>query len=107
MSHLVTLQDWTRERLIEVLDLAQDIKQHPEKFRNAMDQRVLLMVFEKPSLRTRVSFETGMTHMGGNAIYYDTSTSPMGAGKESIHDTVKVVSRYVDLLMARLFEDPH
>ena len=69
-----------------------------------MRRKTLLMIFEKPSLRTRVSFETGMSQMGGHAIFYDTSTSPLGAGKESIEDTVKTVSRYVDLIMARLFE---
>jgi ornithine carbamoyltransferase len=64
------------------------------------------MMFEKPSLRTRVSFEVGMTQMGGHAIYYDISTSPMGK-KESIEDTAKTSSRYVDIIMARLFLHEH
>ena len=59
------------------------------------------MLFEKPSLRTRVSFETGMTQMGGHAIFYSTADSPLGK-KENIHDTAKCVSRYVNVIMARL-----
>jgi ornithine carbamoyltransferase len=62
------------------------------------------MIFEKPSLRTRLSFEAGMNQMGGHAIYYDTSTSPLGAGKETIADTVRTMCRYVDIIMARLFK---
>ncbi|HUT70015.1 MAG TPA: hypothetical protein VMW89_05015 [Desulfatiglandales bacterium] len=87
-----------------VLDLAQAIKKNPEAFHDAMHRRVLVMIFEKPSLRTRVSFEAGMCQMGGDAIYYDMSTSPLGKGKETIYDTVKTLSRYADLIMARLLE---
>lgn len=104
MIHLITLKEWPRELVEEVLNLAADMKATPQKFHHAMTRRVLVMLFEKPSLRTRVSFETGMCQMGGHAIYYDMSSSPLGAGKESIHDTVKTLSRYADLLMARLFE---
>jgi len=81
-----------------------EVKKEPGRFADAMRRKTLLMFFEKPSLRTRVSFETAMCQMGGHAIYYDTSNSPVGSGKESIHDTVKTVSRYVDIIMARLFE---
>lgn len=104
MKHMISLQEWTPAELTELLDLAGMLKAHPEHYRQAAYQKVLLMIFEKPSLRTRVSFETGMVHMGGHAIFYDMSTSPLGAGKESVHDTIKTVSRYVDLVVARLFE---
>ena len=76
----------------------------PEKYQDTMRRRTLVMIFEKPSLRTRVSFETGMSQMGGHAIFYDMTNSPLAAGKETIDDTVKMLSRYVDLIMARLFE---
>ena len=69
-----------------------------------MHRKMLVMIFEKPSLRTRVSFETGACQMGGDAIYYDMSTSPMGAGKETIEDTVKTLNRYASIVMARLFK---
>eukprot|EP00771_Trimastix_marina_P002644 gnl/Trimastix_PCT/379.p2 GENE.gnl/Trimastix_PCT/379~~gnl/Trimastix_PCT/379.p2 ORF type:complete len:269 (+),score=116.14 gnl/Trimastix_PCT/379:222-1028(+) len=61
------------------------------------------MLFEKPSLRTRVSFETGMTQLGGHAIFYSTADSPLGK-KESMSDTAKVLSRMVDIVMARVFK---
>lgn len=61
------------------------------------------MLFEKPSLRTRVSFETGVHRMGGHAIFYNIADSPLGK-KESIEDTAKVLSRYVDVIMARVMK---
>lgn len=90
--------------MMEVLELAARLKADPSAFSQAAAQKVLFMIFEKPSLRTRVSFETGIVRMGGHAINYDVSTSPLGAGKESLPDTIKVVSRYADLIVARLFK---
>jgi ornithine carbamoyltransferase len=104
MLHLISLNDWPSALIQEVLDLAAEVKKNPGDFLNVMRRKTLLMIFEKPSLRTRVSFETGMSQLGGHAIFYDTSISPLGAGKESIQDTVQTVCRYVDLIMARLFE---
>lgn len=104
MMHLLTLESWPVERVRQVLDLAKAIKARPIDYARALERKTLFMIFEKPSLRTRVSFETGMTQLGGHAIYYDMGTSPSGAGKETIADTVRTVSRYVDLIMARLFE---
>ncbi len=103
MQHLLSIADWSGERILATLALARGMKAQPEAYADAMARKTLLMIFEKPSLRTRLSFETGMTQMGGHAIYYDTSTSPMGVGKETLHDTAMVISRYVDLVMARLF----
>ncbi len=104
MEHLISLKQWSPEKIRQVLDLAKDVKAHPEKYANAMERKTLLMIFEKPSLRTRLSFEAGMTQMGGHSIYYNTSTSPMGSGKETISDSVKTASRFVDIIMARLFK---
>jgi len=104
MNHLISLKTWSAQQIKEVLDLAKEVKKHPEKFAQAMAQKTLLMIFEKPSLRTRLSFEAGMTQMGGHAIYYHTGTSPMGSGKETISDSIKTASRFVDLIMARLFK---
>ncbi|MBU1693687.1 MAG: ornithine carbamoyltransferase [Verrucomicrobia bacterium] len=104
MQHLIDLNEWTAGQIRDVIALARDIKKKPARYVNAMRGKTLLMIFEKPSLRTRVSFETGVTQLGGHAIFYDTGTSPLGAGKESMYDTVKTVSRYVDMIMARLFE---
>jgi ornithine carbamoyltransferase len=104
MRHLLSLRDWSGEEIEKIAGLAREIKKAPDRYRDFMRGKVLVMIFEKPSLRTRVSFEVGMYQMGGNAIFYDMSTSPLGAGKETIYDTVKTLSRYADLIMARLFE---
>ncbi|HEY5652979.1 MAG TPA: ornithine carbamoyltransferase, partial [Pontiella sp.] len=104
MEHLISLKEWSPEKIRGVLDLAKDVKVNPAKYQDAMARKTLLMVFEKPSLRTRLSFEAGMTQMGGHAIYYHTGNSPMGSGKESISDSVKTASRFVDVIMARLFK---
>lgn len=103
MKHLISLKDWTSADIFEVLDLAAKVKTVPEQYANALSRKTLLMIFEKPSLRTRISFETGMFQLGGHGIYYDMSTSPMGGGKETIEDSIKVISRMCDIVMARLF----
>jgi ornithine carbamoyltransferase len=107
MKHLITLENWTTSQLLEILDLADRIKAKPADYRNAMHRKTLMMIFEKPSLRTRVSFETGTTQMGGHAIFYDLATSPLSSGKENVADLIRVVSRYVDIIMGRLFEQAH
>ncbi len=104
MEHLISLKLWSPEKIRAVLDLAKDVKENPAKYQDAMARKTLMMIFEKPSLRTRLSFEAGMTQMGGHGIYYDMSTSPMGSGKETISDSIKTASRFVDVIMARLFK---
>ena len=103
MKDLISLRDWRADKIKQVLDLATKIKSDPVAYKHAMEQKTLLMIFEKPSLRTRLSFEAGMTQMGGHAIYYHTENSPMGSGKESISDSMKTASRFVDIIMARLY----
>lgn len=104
-NHLLTLlePDWSRERIEALVERAASIKADPESQRSALAGRTLLMLFAKPSLRTRVSFEVGMTQLGGHAIWYSTADSPLGA-KETMADAARVLSRYVDIVMARLFE---
>jgi ornithine carbamoyltransferase len=104
MKHLISLKDWSPEQILDVLKLAEQIKTAPEHYADALKGKTLLMIFEKPSLRTRISFETGIFQLGGHGIYYDMSTSPMGGGKETIEDSIKVISRMCDMVMARLFK---
>ena len=104
MKHLLSLADWSADDIRATIAAAREVKANPAKYADALRGKTLCMIFEKPSLRTRLSFETGMTQLGGHAIYYDTSRSPLGAGKESLSDTVRVMSRYVDIIMARLFK---
>lgn len=107
MKHLLTLEDWSPKDISVVIAASREVKTHPEKYQDALKGKTLCMFFEKPSLRTRLSFEAGMNQLGGHAIYYDTSTSPLGAGKESIGDTIQTTCRYVDIIMARLFKHSH
>ncbi|MFH1439158.1 MAG: ornithine carbamoyltransferase [Candidatus Woesearchaeota archaeon] len=106
MKDLLSLNDVSKEFVVDVVEKAIEIKKNPDKYSEILKGKTLMMIFEKPSLRTRVSFEVGMTQMGGHAIYYNVSTSPLGK-KETIQDTAKTSSRYVDIIMARLnkFED--
>lgn len=103
VKHLLSLADYEPEEVNKIINKAIEIKKSPEKFNSILKNKTLLMIFEKPSLRTRVSFETAMTQMGGHAIFYDVSTSPMGK-KETLSDTAKTASRYVDIIMARLLK---
>jgi len=107
MKHLISLQEWSPTLISDVLALAAEVKSKPQNYADAMRRKTLMMMFEKPSLRTRVSFETGFTQMGGHAIYYDLATSPLSSGKENVADMVRVVSRYVDIIMGRLYEQKH
>ena len=101
VRHILKITDMTKEEITAVLDKAADLKAHPEKYATALKEKTLLMLFQKPSLRTRVSFETGMTQMGGHAIFYSIADSPLGV-KETFGDTGKVLSRMVDIIMARV-----
>jgi ornithine carbamoyltransferase len=101
--NLLSLTDLSGENIQEIIASALQIKQHPEHYAQAVVGCILLMIFEKPSLRTRVSFESAMLQMGGHSIYYDLGASPLGAGKETIADTARTASRYVQGIMARMF----
>ncbi len=100
---LLVVKDFTKDEIIEIINNALDIKKNPGKYATAMKDKTLLMIFEKPSLRTRLSFEAGMTKMGGHAIFYSIKDSPLGK-KETMHDTAKTASRYVDVIMARTYK---
>jgi ornithine carbamoyltransferase len=99
--HILKANDFTAEEFMKTINLAISIKKHPENYCGSLYGKTLLMLFEKPSLRTRVSFETGMTKLGGHAIMYSVADSPLGK-KETIADTAHVLERMVDIVMARL-----
>jgi ornithine carbamoyltransferase len=101
--NLLTLTDWTTETIQDILTASAHIKQHPGQYIQTLTGTILLMIFEKPSLRTRVSFEAAMLQMGGHGMYYDLGNSPLGSGKETIADTARTASRYVQGIMARMF----
>ncbi len=102
--HLLTLLDFSKKELQDLLNLAIDtkVKFKKGKVDNSLDGKILAMVFEKSSTRTRVSFEAAMLQLGGHAIYLDTSTSQLGRG-ETYEDTARTLSRYVDGIVIRTF----
>jgi ornithine carbamoyltransferase len=100
-SHLVDVDDLSAADLDRVLDRAAALKAGADDAR--LPERTLGMVFEKPSTRTRTSFETGMTRLGGHAVYLGPDDIHLGRG-EPIKDTARALSRYVDALMARLYD---
>ncbi len=102
MKHLIDIHDLSRSDVEHVFDLTDRMKADPDEFASVMDNKTLVMLFAKPSTRTRLSFETGMTQLGGHAIFFGMEKSQLGRG-EPISDTAKVMSRYEDAIMARLF----
>ena len=102
---LVDVDDLTTDELHAVLDRAADINAARERGDSSqpLTDRTLGMIFEKPSTRTRVSFETGMTQLGGHAIFLGPDDIHLGHG-EPVKDTARAVSRYVDFIMARVFD---
>jgi len=96
--------DWSRDELLSVLDLADDLKERQARREehHLLPGRTLAMIFQKPSTRTRVSFEVGMTQLGGHALYLAAGDLQLGRG-ETLKDTATVLSRYVDGIMIRTF----
>jgi len=101
--HFLGLQEIGRGDINFLIGEGIKVKSKPADYANLLKGKTLVMIFAKPSLRTRLSFEVGMTQLGGHAIYYDVSTSPFGKGKESISDFGKVTGLFADIVMARLF----
>ncbi|MCL5005512.1 MAG: ornithine carbamoyltransferase [Acidobacteria bacterium] len=99
---LVADQDLTTADLAMIFELAARVKAVPGSFSHALAGKQLAMIFEKPSLRTRVTFEVGMTSMGGYAIYLEHSKPRLGE-RESIKDVARNLSRWVDGIVARTF----
>lgn len=96
--------DWAPEELVEVLDLADELKrlQAAREEHRLLPGRTLGMIFQKPSTRTRVSFEVGMYQLGGSALYLSAGDLQLGRG-ETVRDTAHVLSRYLDGIMIRTF----
>ncbi|MFB6131924.1 MAG: ornithine carbamoyltransferase [Halanaeroarchaeum sp.] len=103
MQDVIDIADLTAEWIRDLYELTEDIKANPEAYDDSLSNATLLMFFAKPSTRTRVSFEAGMTELGGHAIFFAEDQSQLTRG-ESLKDTAKVLSRYTDAIMARLFD---
>ena len=105
MKHLLKMLDLSKEEILDILNLADQLKYENK---NGIEHHILKgktlgMIFQKSSTRTRVSFETGMYQLGGNPLYLSASDMQIGRG-EPVQDTARVLSRYLDGIMIRTFE---
>src|SRR2546423_6186028 len=102
--HFTRVADWSGDELLRVLDLADDLKarQRRREGHHLLPGRALGMIFQKPSTRTRVSFEVGIAQLGGHGLYLAASDLQLGRG-ETLRDTATVLPRYLDGLMIRTF----
>src|SRR6185436_5918042 len=108
MRHFLHIADFSPEELQYLLNLAVRLKRERQRGGNRaiLKGQVLAMVFQKPSLRTRVSFDMAMRHLGGDALYLSPSEVGLG-GRESVADVARVLSGYVQAIMARTFAHQH
>ena len=104
MKHLLKLGDLTREEILSILNLADQLKYERKNgiFKKYLEGKKLGMIFQKSSTRTRVSFEVGMYELGGHALFLSNRDLQIGRG-EPVQDTARVLSRYLDGIMIRTF----
>src|SRR5437870_3239076 len=103
MRHLLSVDDLSPAELANLLDLAAKVKSQPADHAGRMAGRAVALIFEKPSTRTRVSFEVAISSTGGHPVVLSSSELQLGRG-ETIEDTGRVLSRYVDAIVLRTFE---
>src|SRR5919204_6783536 len=99
---LISIRDLAPHEVQAILDLAAVIKSHPAEFRGALVGKQMVMFFEKPSLRTRLTFEAGMAGLGGTTMFVDQSKTRLDA-RESLSDIAHNLERWVDLIVLRTF----
>jgi ornithine carbamoyltransferase len=102
LVHLLTLKDWSSEEVRELIDSSLEIKRNPEDYEFALEGKSLAMIFQKTSTRTRLSFEAGMTQLGGHAIYMDWVTTNLVLA--DLRDEARSISGYVDGVVARVLK---
>jgi ornithine carbamoyltransferase len=102
LEDFISIHDLSLYEFSQILDLTRQIKERPQRFQRRLKNKILAMIFEKPSLRTRVTFEAGMLQLGGEAIYLSPSDIQMGK-RESAFDVAKNLERLVDGIMIRTF----
>ncbi|MGH9599782.1 MAG: ornithine carbamoyltransferase [Terracidiphilus sp.] len=99
---LCSIADLSSAEVRAILKLGHEVKRNPHAYRHALDAKQMVLMFEKASLRTRLSFETGINTMGGNAIFVDQTSSPLGE-RETIADVARNVERWVDVIVLRTY----
>lgn len=103
MRHFLTLNDFSKDEIFEILDLAKKIKSETKQkiFKPYLKDQYLAMIFEKSSTRTRVSFEVGISQLGGKGLFLSSNDIQLGRG-EPVKDTARVLGRMCDMIMARV-----
>lgn len=101
MRHLMSPLDFTTEELDTLFDLAEDIENNPGKYAHACSGRILATCFYEPSTRTRLSFESAMTRLGGQVIGFSDAASSSASKGESVSDTIRIISCYADICAMR------
>ncbi|GIU48252.1 ornithine carbamoyltransferase [Shewanella algidipiscicola] len=102
MNHLLSIKELSQQELVELLSLAKTIKANPSDYRTALDGKSVVMLFEKPSLRTRVSFDIGINKLGGHSVYLDQQNGALGQ-REPVSDFAANISCWADAIVARTF----
>ena len=103
LEDFISIHNLTLYEFSQLLDLTQEMKDHPRRFHDKLKRKILAMIFQKPSLRTRMTFEVGMLQLGGEAVYLGPSEIQLGT-RESIPDIGKNLERWVDGIMIRTFD---
>jgi len=105
LRHFLTLKDFTKDEILEIIDIGLEIKNNLKNkvYKKELNMQTLGMIFEKSSTRTRVSFETGMFQLGGHALFLSNRDIHLGRG-EPVKDTARVISSMCDMVMIRTFE---
>ncbi len=101
MRHLMSPLDFSREELEQLMDLADDIKNHPDNYSEKCHGKKLATCFYEPSTRTRLSFEAAMLNLGGSVLGFSSADSSSAAKGESVSDTIRVISSYADICAMR------
>ena len=101
MRHLMSPLDFSRDELEKLMDLADDIKNHPENYSEKCHGKKLATCFYEPSTRTRLSFEAAMLNLGGSVLGFSSADSSSAAKGESVSDTIRIISSYADICAMR------
>jgi ornithine carbamoyltransferase len=102
LQHFLTLKDLSQQQFLALIDLAKQVKTNPAQFSQALAGKSLVTLYEKPSLRTRVSFDIGIAKLGGHSVYLDQNNGAVGV-RESVADFAKNISCWADGIVARTF----
>ena len=102
LENFISIHDLSLYEFSKILDVAREIKDNSHRFRNKLKGKILAMIFQKPSLRTRMTFEVGMLQLGGEAVYLSPSDIQIGT-RETVYDMGKNLERWVDAIMIRTF----